>query len=239
MAKKKVLLVSGSEICLELLKDYLRDSEVQVFTAGDRATARKLALKIRPEMTVIDQDLADGPGLDLLREFCADPQLAELAVIMLAGNDIDVAGMNCIHTPIVIGKPLNRRVFLELGRTLLEKIDRRQPRVLCRATVICQLNDETFYGTIEDISPHGMFVGGEREIRIGTELMLKFLLPWQELHLVETRAKVTWSNGLRPRRKSYLPAGFGVEFVNLEPRTLDALNDFITYSLLRQPHVSI
>lgn len=239
MAKKKVLLVSGSEICLELLKDYLRDSEVQVFTAGDRATARKLALKIRPEMTVIDQDLADGPGLDLLREFCADPQLAELAVIMLAGNDIDVAGMNCVNTLIVIGKPLNRRVFLELGRTLLEKIDRRQPRVLCRATVICQLNDETFYGTIEDISPHGMFVGGEREIRIGTELMLKFLLPWQELHLVETRAKVTWSNGLRPRRKSYLPAGFGVEFVNLEPRTLDALNDFITYSLLRQPHVSI
>lgn len=239
MAKKKVLLVSGSEICLELLKDYLRDSEVQVFAASDRVTARKLALKIRPEMTVIDQDLADGPGLDLLREFCADTQLAELAVIMLAANDINVVGMNCVNTPIVIGKPLNRRVFLELGRTLLEKIDRRQPRVLCRATVICQLNDETFYGTIEDISPHGMFVGGEREIRIGTELMLKFLLPWQELHLVETRAKVTWSNGLRPRRKSYLPAGFGVEFVNLEPRTLDALNDFITYSLLRQPHVSI
>jgi Tfp pilus assembly protein PilZ len=101
------------------------------------------------------------------------------------------------------------------------------------------MNDETFYGTIEDISPHGMFVGGEREIRIGTELMLKFLLPWQELHLVETRAKVTWSNGIRPRRKSYLPPGFGVEFVNLEPKTLDALNDFITYSLLRQPHVSI
>lgn len=239
MAKKKVLLVSGSEICLELLKDYLRDSEVQIFTAADRTVARKLALKVRPEMTVIDQELADGPGLELLREFCADPLLAELAIILLSGNDINFDGMNCVNTPIVLGKPLNRRVFLELGRSLLEKIDRRQPRVLCRATVICQVNDETFYGTIEDISPHGMFVGGEREIRIGTELMLKFLLPWQELHLVETRAKVTWSNGLRPRRKSYLPAGFGVEFVGLEPRTLDALNDFITYSLLRQPHVSV
>jgi len=239
MAKKKVLLVSASEICLELLKDYLRDSEVQIFTASDRANACKLALKLRPEMTVIDQDLADGPGLELLQELCTNPLLADLAIIMLNNNDLSFDGMSCANTPIVIGKPLNRRVFLELGRSLLEKIDRRQPRVLCRATVICQAGGETFYGTIEDISPHGMFIGGERKVRIGTELLLKFLLPWQELHLVETQAKITWSNGLRPRRKSHLPAGFGVEFVGLDPKTLDALNDFITYSLLRQPHVSI
>lgn len=239
MAKKKVLLVSASDVCLELLKDYLRDSEVQIFTAVDRTAACRLALKVKPEMTVIDQDLADGPGLELLRDFCANPLLSELALIILTNNDVPLAGLNCANTPIIIGKPLNRRVFLEMGRSLLEKIDRRQPRVLCRATVICQGNGETFYGTIEDISPHGMYVGGEREVRVGTELSLKFLLPWQELHLVETRAKVTWSNGLRPRRKSNLPTGFGVEFVGLEPKTLDALNDFITYSLLRQPHVSV
>jgi Tfp pilus assembly protein PilZ len=157
-------------------------------------------------------------------------------VILLSDPGSAVAAGTLVNAPIILGKPLNRRVFLETGRGLLERIDRRQPRVMCRATVVYQLDGKSCYGTIEDISPQGMFVGCEQAVKIGSEVQMKFMLPWQELQLIETAARITWTNGVRPRRKSPLPPGFGVEFVDLCPTVVDAMSDFITYTLLRQPH---
>jgi CheY-like chemotaxis protein len=236
MARKKVLLISSSDLCIELLKDYLRESNVHISVAHDRSQSLSLAAKLRPELLVIDQELNDCSGASFYREICDVPELNESGVILLTDPSSAVNTSALTNAPVILGKPLNRRVFLETGRGLLERIDRRQPRVMCRATVVFLIDGKSYYGTIEDISPLGMFVGCEQSVKIGSFVQMKFMLPWQELQMIETNARITWTNGVRPRRKSPLPPGFGVEFSDLAPTVIDALGDYITYTLLRQPH---
>ena len=167
-----------------------------------RGVSPTKALKLRPELLVIDQELSDGTGTGFYREICDEPSLGDTGVILLSDPSSPVASGTLSNAPIILGKPVNRRVFLETGRGLLERIDRRQPRVMCRATVVFQVDGKGYYGTIEDISPQGMFVGYESPLKVGSTLQMKFMLPWQELQLIETTARITWTNGVRPRRKS-------------------------------------
>jgi hypothetical protein len=137
----------------------------------------------------------------------------------------------------VLYKPLDRKAFLEMGRAFLGRIERREPRILCRATIACRFGQETFFGTIEDISPHGMFVGSNQPVQNGEAVKIKFLLPWQEGRLIETEARVTWVQGARGLRKNKLPQGFGIAFLGLAVAEIEAIRDFIEHSLLRHHHL--
>jgi Tfp pilus assembly protein PilZ len=98
--------------------------------------------------------------------------------------------------------------------------------------VTCRLAGTVFYGTIEDISPKGIFVGSHYEVKIGEELNLKFILPVGGAESIETGARVIWINGGRMRRKGQLPAGFGVVFEDLDNEASGQVADFIERSIL-------
>jgi hypothetical protein len=61
----------------------------------------------------------------------------------------------------VVAKPLDRRDFLETGLSFMHRTPRNGDRIPCRATVACFLGDAGFYGTIENISAKGMYVGSD------------------------------------------------------------------------------
>lgn len=235
MAKARVLLADGSEFGLELLKDFFRQTEAQIFTVQEGGALLKQAARVRPDLIVIEQNLP-GDGLHCCRTLKQDSELGGTPVVLLAASPAleELQRCQAAGCDEVVAKPVDRRLFLGVCRGFLERIDRREPRILCRSTVVCRRGDESFYGTIEDLSPHGMFVGSEHPVRNHDTLQLKFILPWHEGTVIATDARVTWLNGKRSLRKSKLPQGFGVEFVDLDEAALDAVCDYMEYCLLRR-----
>jgi DNA-binding response OmpR family regulator len=239
MTKGKVLLADPSEFCLELLKGFLKQSKVQIFTASDGPGAIRRAGKLRPDLVVLERGLPEIDGLECCRAIKADQHLAAVPVIVLlpAGQGGERAACLAAGCDAVVEKPLNRKDFLEAGRAFLGRIERREPRILCRASVACRFDQETFFGTIEDISPQGMYVGSNRQVQNGETLRARFLLPWQEGRLIEADARVTWTQGARGLRKNKLPQGFGIAFENPDLDDMQAIRSFIEHSLLRLHHL--
>ena len=122
--------------------------------------------------------------------------------------------------------------FIAVARSMLALIDRRVERIPCRSTVTCHMEGNVFCGTLEDIALKGIFVGSHYEVKIGDMLGLKFVLPVSGAVTIETRARVIWINGGRVRRNWQLPAGFGVEFENLDESAVMQISEFIERSIL-------
>jgi CheY-like chemotaxis protein len=235
MPQARVLLADSSGFCLDVEKWFLKASAVTIFTAGDGVQALELARKVRPNLVYLEYSLPSMDGVACCRAIKADPKLASTPVVLVIGaSGRDAAECREAGCDAVLVKPLERRQFLETGRAFLNRVDRRELRIPCRLTVACRMPGKIFYGTIEDVSINGIFVGSTQEVEAGETLDMKFLLPGDGNTLVETAARVTWVNGGKRRRKRYLPVGFGVSFLEMETGATERVQEFIERSLLRQ-----
>jgi len=235
MAKMRILLADSSSFCLDVEKWFLKESPVIIFTAEDGARAINLIRQVRPDLVYLEYALPVMDGVSCCRAIKADPDLAAIPVVMVAATD-GAAVEECRDAgcDAVIVKPLNRREFLEVGRSFLGRINRREVRVPCRSSVVCRMEGNIFYGTIEDVSSNGMFVGATCAAREGDIIEMKFLLPGEASEVVTATARVAWVNGGRRRRNRNLPVGFGVVFQGLDTTAAERIQEFIEHTLIRQ-----
>jgi two-component system, cell cycle response regulator len=230
---KKVLLVDNSNVCLEIEHELLRKLPVKVFTAGNGRQALEFARKLRPDLIYMELDLPAMDGAESCRAIKEDPALAMIRVVLMAPPvEKKVELCRAAGCDAFLAKPIDRREFIAVGRSLLALIDRREERIPCRSVVTCHTEGNVFCGTLEDIALKGIFVGSHYEVKIGELLTLKFILPVSGAVTIETRARVIWINGGRVRRNWQLPAGFGVEFDNLDEKGAEQINEFIERSIL-------
>jgi CheY-like chemotaxis protein len=75
------LIVDDNEMNLKLLRWLLEKHGYTVHTACDAQTARTAVRAVRPQLVLMDIQLPDVDGLQLTREFKADPQLREIPVV--------------------------------------------------------------------------------------------------------------------------------------------------------------
>ncbi|HEX9022947.1 MAG TPA: response regulator [Geobacteraceae bacterium] len=230
---KKVLLVDNSCVCLDIEQELLRRLPVKVFVAETGKQALELAHKLRPDLIYMGFDLPVQDGAACCRVIKQEPALADTRVILMSPPvDRDMAACLEAGCDAVLAKPIDRREFVAVGRSLLALDDQRDERIPCRAIATCRLDEKVFYGTIEDISLKGMFIGSHHEVKVGDRLRLKFILPSGGASSIETGARIIWINGGKMRRKGQLPAGFGVFFEGLEQDAAALLAEFVDRSIL-------
>jgi CheY-like chemotaxis protein len=75
------LIVDDNEMNLKLLRWLLEKHGYAVHTACDAQTARTAVRALHPKLVLMDIQLPDVDGLQLTREFKADPQLREIPVV--------------------------------------------------------------------------------------------------------------------------------------------------------------
>jgi CheY-like chemotaxis protein len=232
---KKVLLADNSHVCLEIEQELLRKLPVKVFIAENGRQTLELARKLRPDLIYMGLDLSGMDGVACCRSIKEDPALAWIRVVLMAPSlDKDTALCRAAGCDAVLAKNIDRREFIAIGRSLLALNDQWEERIPCRAIVTCRLAGTLIYGTIEDISPQGMFIGSHYGAKMGEELKLKFILPVGGAESIETMARVVWINSGRMRRKGQLPAGFGVVFVDIGEEESRQIAEFIERSILWQ-----
>jgi two-component system, cell cycle response regulator DivK len=81
VAKDVILIVDDNEMNLKLLSWLLEKNGYEVHVATDATTARATVRAVRPQLVLMDIQLPDIDGLQLTREFKADPELRHIPVV--------------------------------------------------------------------------------------------------------------------------------------------------------------
>jgi CheY-like chemotaxis protein len=232
---KKVLLVDNSLVNLEIQKQFLRETPVKVFTSENGTRAVEFARRLRPDLVYIDLAPPGMEGASCCIAIKEDPDLDGTRVVLMASpGETEITASRVAGCDAFLGKPLGRRQFIAVGKSLLARSSGFEQRVPCRATVACRKEGTIFYGAIEDLDISGMFVRSHFAVKTGQRLELKFFVPEVGAGIIDTWAKVCWVNGGRIRRKPQLPAGFGVEFEELDKQSAEQITEFVERSILWQ-----
>lgn len=84
--RSRVLIVDDSVDIHRLLKIRLRDQNLDIITASTAAEGLRLAREVLPDLVLLDIDLPDKSGFEVLGDIKADPATHDLAVIFVSGS---------------------------------------------------------------------------------------------------------------------------------------------------------
>ena len=86
MAGDSILVVDDNELNLRLLRWLLEKNGYEVHTAVDAQTARAAIRAVHPRLVLMDIQLPDVDGLQLTREFKADPDLRDIPIVAVTAS---------------------------------------------------------------------------------------------------------------------------------------------------------
>ncbi len=229
MRTAKILLVDDTRLFLELEKNFLRMSTAHVLTAGNGEEALEIVRRERPDLVYMDLNMPKMDGATCCATLKADPALRSIPVIMVtsAGKEEDIRTCREAGCDDFLTKPINRRLFLEKGRKFLNGIDRRETRMPCSMPVKLRVHNLSLSGISADISRRGIYVASDYELEEKAALELSFTLPETGCALTGVKGMVAWRNDRSNRVKPSMPAGFGVEFMNLQDETAEIIGTFM------------
>lgn len=233
--KPRILLVDDTKLVLELERNFLKPSDVEIATASNGAEALEIIRKDPPHLIFMDMHMPVLDGVSCCSVIKSDPFLSEIPVVMLTtvGKEADRERAFNAGCNDYITKPIDRREFLEKARKYTEAVDRREPRVPCHFPLLFLLGKKPLSGHAFDISEGGLFLATHEQIKNETPLKLSLYLPCERPVLMQVAGRVAWVNEEGSRINSALPAGVGVQFLDLDERESAALKAFVEAEQLR------
>ena len=113
MTEKKILLIDDNEIICELVTELLADIPVEIQTTTDAREGLRLAMSIKPDLVLLDIDLPEVNGLDLLQQIRNMQSTRHLAVVMLTANEHIASIQRAVNLEFwaIFSNPLNRVIF--------------------------------------------------------------------------------------------------------------------------------
>ena len=108
---KIVLIVDDYASVREVLRDSLRDENVEVLEAKSGAEARKLIADRHPDLVLLDVMLPEGidEGFELCREIKSDTETEDIAVVFVTRRafDDDIARTRDLQAEAHLAKPFD------------------------------------------------------------------------------------------------------------------------------------
>jgi CheY-like chemotaxis protein len=120
-AGHSVLVVDDNDMNLKLLRWLLENNGYVVHTASDAQAARISIRANRPQLVLMDIQLPDVDGLQLTREFKADPELRHIPVVAVTSYAMKGDRQKTLDAGCdgYITKPIDTREFpLEIKKYL-------------------------------------------------------------------------------------------------------------------------
>ncbi|HMU74430.1 MAG TPA: response regulator [Elusimicrobiota bacterium] len=118
MAKKRVLIIDDDPAMSGLLEEFCVEMGCDVLCVNDSRHAFEAVRRFQPDLITLDLEMPHKDGLELLREFRADPQAKTIPVLIVS----IMAQEAPIAAEAVLGKltkPVPFGTFLDKVRKLL------------------------------------------------------------------------------------------------------------------------
>lgn len=111
--KKKVLIVDDNANFNQLLQCALED-DFQVFSAIDGEDGLEKALKLRPDIILMDVMMPNVSGIELARMLNAEEETRHIPAIVLTGSNLDKG------TPALFKQERNVKLFISKHTSIIE-----------------------------------------------------------------------------------------------------------------------
>lgn len=228
MAKTRVLLADDIELFLELEKTFFRRDEFELLTTRNGAKALDIIRSERPDLVFMDLHMPEMDGDECCRQVKSDPTLRNIPIVIVTHMGEEKAQERCRDAGCddILLKPINRHLFMETARRLLSLRQRSEPRVEARLQVRFGSGDEILTDYSVNISTGGIFLETTTPLAQATALQLEFSLPTRP-EAIRCNGRVAWVNHPDFPSKPGMPAGIGVQLLDLPLDELHAIRDFI------------
>jgi CheY-like chemotaxis protein len=223
--ERTILLVDDVRLFLEIQKEFLQNSSVNVITAQNGVDALHAINKKRPDLIFMDLEMPEMNGVDCCRAIKSDPKSAGIPVVMIVGRGDEANLANCRTAGCndLLTKPLNRNLFLETAVRFVGGVDRREKRHRVQVPGEVRLRGRSFPCTSRDLSVGGAFLVAQENFQgeVGRLVQISFTLP--NGSPIECQGTIVW----RQASAAKTSHGFGVSFALLPPQTKDALVKYL------------
>jgi CheY-like chemotaxis protein len=217
---KTILLVDDVQMFIEIQREFLQGSQVNIITAKNGLEALDVIKNRKiPDLVFLDLHMPDMDGAECCRVIKSDPLLPGVPVVMVTamGKSDDAEYSFTAGCDDFLTKPLDRDLFLEAARRFIPSIDRRKKRLSIQLSGVLSNNEETLACTLHDISVGGAFVASNHEATPRKVLKLFFTMP--DGTRIECHGRIAWIN----RSDANFPKGFGVQFALLPKKAKEAI----------------
>lgn len=171
MERDTVLVVEDEDDIVELVRYNLTQAGFNVVTAGDGASAVKMATEHLPRLIVLDLMLPGMNGLDVCRQLKRQPSTSSLPIIMLTacGEEADIVAGLELGADDYITKPFSPRVLIARARSILRRVEVHLQPAPADALVTC-------HGVHIDPKRFEVMVEGEKKDLTSTEFKILHFL---------------------------------------------------------------
>ena len=118
--KHKILIVEDDHVLIAKISNFLRNEQFLCTEAQSASKAKRVIVKSRPDLVVLDLNLPDGDGLELLQELRLKD---DLPVVVVSGRNADtdkVKGL-LVGADDYLTKPFNPNELVLRIRTILKR----------------------------------------------------------------------------------------------------------------------
>lgn len=220
---RTILLVDDLRMFIEIEKEFLQYTLVNILTAKDGLEALDIVKTKSPDVVFMDLEMPRMDGATSCRAIKSDPALASIPVVMVTSKGKEEDREHCYSAgcDYFLTKPLDRDVFLDVARKFIPDIDRRERRILVNIDTQLRATDENVPCRLHDLSAGGAFITTDYFGMPNSVVQISFTLP--DGTAIECHGRIAWINRIYAK----FPRGIGIKFALMPQRMREALNKFI------------
>lgn len=228
--EKKIILLAdatlffiGSESTF-----FLRDN-FELRTAHSGTEVLEIVATFCPDIAFLDLNLPEMGGDECCRRIKTDVNLKHIPVIIVTEGvkKEDLERCRLAGCDGVIFKPINRDDVISIAEKNLNVQIRALPRYVARMRVHFGKDaGQLFSDYTLNLSTGGVFLETMNLMPEGTPLAVEFVLPHRNIP-ISCKACVAWVNHPAMIRNPNLPAGMGIQFLDLSTESVEAIRSYI------------
>ena len=228
-----ILIVDDEADLREAIAFDFRRKKFNVLTASCGNDAIKIVERERIDLVLSDVRMPNGDGIELLDRIKDRNVFLPVVMFITGFTDITLDEAYDRGADAVFSKPFDRKVLMEAVLRAVQPPDRRFLRKVSRVEFELPVGVKflkssfSFESKARNIGRGGMFVElADRLPEINEEVEFKIESTVHPEVKIEGRGIVRWT---RTIQTSPYPAGCGIEFFELEPRSNSRITELVNF----------
>ncbi len=213
MVMKKVLIVDDVAIFRHLISTYLGRRSFDIYTAQTGKEGFEKALKILPDLVILDLVMSGGTGDEVCGILKNDPRTKKIPVIIISSLWGESVKDRCMKAgcDAFLFKPIRQDTLMATVTQQLQmgsRVEKRSNTYM--PCTVCHREGEK-EAWIHSLSRIGAFLELAEPCLPGDNLQVRFTLPHSQWE-VDLETEIVWAG----RMGENGPEGVGVKFVNID-----------------------